>query len=160
MGFLAPAFLFGALAAGLPLYLHLLRRNTSTPLPFSSLMFFELRPPNATQRKRLRHWLLLALRLALVLLLASAFAEPYVNKLVIGAGGGSGGRHGNRAPGQALVGVDLAQVGQLVLLVLPRGPVDEGHGRARHVKSDGRRDGQADQQAREHAIRRAAGLRA
>ena len=44
VGFLAPAFLFGALAVGVPLYLHLLRRNTSTPLPFSSLMFFERRP--------------------------------------------------------------------------------------------------------------------
>jgi Aerotolerance regulator N-terminal/von Willebrand factor type A domain len=87
VGFLAPAFLVGALAVGLPLYLHLLRRNTSTPLPFSSLMFFEVRPPNATQRKRLRYWLLLALRLALVLLLALAFAEPYVDKLVVGAGG-------------------------------------------------------------------------
>ena len=52
MGFLAPAFLFGALAVGLPLYLHLLRRSTSTPLPFSSLMLFEVRPPSATQRNR------------------------------------------------------------------------------------------------------------
>ena len=82
MGFLAPAFLLGALAVGWPVYLHLLRRNTSTPLPFSSLMFFELRPPNATQRRRLRYWLLLALRVALLLLLAAAFAEPYVSKLV------------------------------------------------------------------------------
>jgi hypothetical protein len=87
VGFLAPAFLFGALAAGLPLYLHLLRRNTSTPLPFSSLMLFELRPPSATQRRRLRYWLLLALRLLLVLLLALAFAEPYVSKLVAGPAG-------------------------------------------------------------------------
>ena len=85
MGFLAPAFLFGALAAALPVYLHLLRRNTSTPLPFSSLMFFELRPPSATQRRRLRYWLLLALRLALLLLLAAAFAEPYVSRLVAGS---------------------------------------------------------------------------
>jgi len=82
VGFLAPGFLFGAVALGLPLYLHLLRRNASTPLPFSSLMLFELRPPNATQRRRLRYWLLLALRLALLLLLAAAFAEPYVSKLV------------------------------------------------------------------------------
>ena len=87
MGFLAPGFLFGALAVGLPLYLHLLRRNTSKPLPFSSLMFFELRPPSATQRRRLRYWLLLALRLALLLLLALAFAEPYVSRLVAGGAG-------------------------------------------------------------------------
>ncbi|HEY6927303.1 MAG TPA: BatA and WFA domain-containing protein [Steroidobacteraceae bacterium] len=85
MGFLAPGFLFGALAVGLPVYLHLLRRNTSKPLPFSSLMLFELRPPNATQRRRLRYWLLLALRVALLLLLAAAFAAPYVNELAPGA---------------------------------------------------------------------------
>ena len=60
MGFLAPAFLLGALAVGLPIYLHLLRRSTSTPRPFSSLMLFEARQQSATQRRRLRYWLLLA----------------------------------------------------------------------------------------------------
>lgn len=85
MGFLAPAFLVGALAVGLPLYLHLLRRNTSTPVPFSSLMLFEPRQLSATRRRRLRYWFLLALRLAVVLLLAVAFAEPYVDRLRVGA---------------------------------------------------------------------------
>ena len=84
MGFLAPAFLFGALAVGVPLYLHLLRRNTSTPLPFSSLMFFERRPQVAVQRRRLRYWLLLALRLAVLVFLALAFAEPYVSRSIAG----------------------------------------------------------------------------
>jgi hypothetical protein len=84
VGFLAPAFLFGALAVGVPLYLHLLRRNTSTPLPFSSLMFFERQPQVAVQRRRLRYWLLLALRLAVLLLLALAFAEPYVSRSIAG----------------------------------------------------------------------------
>jgi Aerotolerance regulator N-terminal/von Willebrand factor type A domain len=84
MGFLAPAFLFGALAVGVPLYLHLLRRNTSVPLPFSSLMFFEKQAPNAVRRRRLRHWLLLALRLAVLLFLAFAFAEPYLTRALPG----------------------------------------------------------------------------
>ena len=43
MGLLAPWFLAGALAVGVPLYLHLLRRHTSTPQQFSSLMFVEPR---------------------------------------------------------------------------------------------------------------------
>jgi hypothetical protein len=85
VGFLAPAFLIGALAVGLPLYLHLLRRNTSTPLPFSSLMLFEPRQQSATRRRRLRYWLLLALRLAVVLMLVLAFAEPYVDRFLVGA---------------------------------------------------------------------------
>ena len=84
MGFLAPAFLFGALAVAVPLYLHLLRRNTSTPLPFSSLMFFERRPQVAVQRRRLRYWVLLALRLAVLVFLALAFAEPYVSRSIAG----------------------------------------------------------------------------
>ncbi|HEY4212919.1 MAG TPA: BatA domain-containing protein [Steroidobacteraceae bacterium] len=84
MGFLAPGFLFGALAIGVPLYLHLLRRNTSTPVPFSSLMFFERRPLTATQRRRFRYWLLLLLRLAVLLFLALAFAEPYLNRPIAG----------------------------------------------------------------------------
>jgi hypothetical protein len=82
MGFLAPAFLFSALAVGLPLYLHFLRRNTSDPLPFSSLMLFEARQPTATRRRRLRYWLLLAFRLAVVLLLVLAFADPYIKELI------------------------------------------------------------------------------
>jgi hypothetical protein len=84
MGFLAPAFLVGVLAVGLPLYLHLLRRNTSNPQPFSSLMLFEPRQQSTTRRRRLRYWLLLALRLALLLLLVIAFAEPYVRELLPG----------------------------------------------------------------------------
>ncbi len=81
MGFIAPAFLAGALAVGLPLYLHLLRRHSSHPLPFSSLMFFEPREESAVRRRRLRYWLLLALRLSVVLLVALAFAQPYVMRL-------------------------------------------------------------------------------
>ena len=84
MGFLAPGFLLGALAVGLPIYLHLLRRHASTPQPFSSLMFFEPREQSAVRRRRLRYWLLLALRVAVVLLVALAFAEPYIPRLVAG----------------------------------------------------------------------------
>ena len=45
MGFLAPWFLAGLAAVGLPVWIHLLRKYRSTPLPFSSLMF--LRTPYA-----------------------------------------------------------------------------------------------------------------
>src|SRR2546429_338644 len=47
MGFLTPWFLAGGLAIGLPVWLHLLRKHKTTPLPFSSLMFFEQRTLNA-----------------------------------------------------------------------------------------------------------------
>ncbi len=85
MGFLAPAFLVGALAVGLPVYLHLLRRNTSPPRPFRSLMFFEVREQTVTRRRRLRYWVLLVLRAAVVALLALAFAQPYFSQFAVGA---------------------------------------------------------------------------
>src|SRR5579863_6113019 len=80
MGFLAPWFLAGAAAIGLPVYLHLLRRHRSTPLPFSSLMFFERRTQSSIKHRRLRYLLLLAFRLAVILLLALAFANPFIER--------------------------------------------------------------------------------
>src|ERR1700675_1543976 len=88
MGFLAPWFLAGALAAGLPVYLHLLRRHRSTPHPFSSLMFFERRTQSSIKHRRLRYLLLFALRTALVVLLALAFARPFINSATIAKAGG------------------------------------------------------------------------
>ena len=78
MGFLAPWFLAGGVAVGLPIYLHLLRRHRTTPLPFSSLMFFERRTQSSIKHRRLRYLLLLAFRLAVILLLALAFANPFI----------------------------------------------------------------------------------
>ena len=80
MGLFAPWFL-GALAAlGLPLYLHLLKRQTSDPKPVSSLMLYESRPQSSIRHRRLRYFLLLSLRLLLLLLLILAFANPFVNR--------------------------------------------------------------------------------
>jgi hypothetical protein len=88
MGFLAPWFLLGAAAVAVPLYLHLLRRHTTTPQPFSSLMFFEQRTQSSIRHRRLRYLLLLALRLALLLLLVLAFADPFINRPVASASSG------------------------------------------------------------------------
>lgn len=76
MGLLSPWFLAGALAVGLPLWLHLMRRRNPVRLSFSSLMFFEKRTETTIRERRLRYWMLLACRLALLLLLALAFAKP------------------------------------------------------------------------------------
>lgn len=77
MGFLAPWFLAGLLAVGLPVYVHLLRKQTTVPRPVSSLMFFEQGTQSSVRHRRLRYLLLFALRAALVLLLALAFARPF-----------------------------------------------------------------------------------
>ena len=82
MGFLTPWFLAGALAVGLPVWLHLLRKHKTTPLPFSSLMFFEKRTQSSIKHRRLRYLVLFSLRAALLLLLALAFAHPFVTQKI------------------------------------------------------------------------------
>lgn len=80
MGLFSPWFLAaGAAALSLPVWLHLLRKHRSTPLPFSSLMFFERRTQSSIKHRRLRYLLLFALRCALLVLLALAFANPFLN---------------------------------------------------------------------------------
>ena len=87
MGFLAPWFLAGAAAVGLPLYLHLLRRHTTTPHPFSSLMFFEQRTQSSIKHRRLRYLLLLSLRLASCCCWCSRLPNPYINRPAASAAG-------------------------------------------------------------------------
>src|SRR5690242_14476731 len=85
MGFLSPWFLLGAVAVGLPIWLHLLRQHRRTPMSFSSVMFFERRVQSSVQQRRLRYLLLLAMRILLLLFLVLAFAGPFVNRKVAAA---------------------------------------------------------------------------
>src|SRR6266513_1682534 len=87
MGFLAPWFLAGMATIGLPIYLHLLRRHATTPRPFSSLLFFERRQQSSIRHRRLRYLLLLSLRLALLVLLVLAFANPFIKRAAGGIAG-------------------------------------------------------------------------
>jgi hypothetical protein len=78
MGFLAPWFLGGLAALGVPIFLHLLRQFRASPRSVSSLMFFEQGTQSSTRYRRLRHLVLFALRFALVLLVVVAFANPFL----------------------------------------------------------------------------------
>ena len=49
MSFLAPLFLFGALAVAAPILFHLIRRTSREKIPFSSLMFLQPTPPRLTR---------------------------------------------------------------------------------------------------------------
>ena len=80
MGLFTPWFLAGLAGLALPLYLHLLKRLSTTPRPWSSLMFFESRSQPSTRHRRLDYLLLLSLRLLVLALLALAFANPFVNR--------------------------------------------------------------------------------
>src|SRR5580704_15008163 len=80
MGLLAPWFLAGLVGLALPLYLHLLKRQTTAPKPVSSLMLFESRTQSSTRHRRLRYFALLSLRLLWLALLILAFANPFFNR--------------------------------------------------------------------------------
>ena len=78
MGFLTPWFLAGAAAVGLPVWLHLLKKHRNEPQKFSSLMFFERRTQSSIKHRKLQYLVLLAMRAALFVLLALAFANPFI----------------------------------------------------------------------------------
>jgi hypothetical protein len=80
MSFLAPMFLIGGLAVGLPILFHLIRRTSKDKIPFSSLMFLVPTPPRVTRRSRLENIWLLILRCLVILLLAAGFARPFIQK--------------------------------------------------------------------------------
>jgi len=77
MAFLSPLFLLGAIAATVPVLVHLVRRTRATRVPFASLMFLRRIEQKTIRKRHLRNWLLLLLRCAALLLLAFAFARPY-----------------------------------------------------------------------------------
>ena len=78
MTFLTPAFLLGALAVAVPIVLHFLRRERLPRVPFSDVRLLRHARVEQTRRQRLRELLLLALRVAALLLLALAFARPFI----------------------------------------------------------------------------------
>ncbi len=78
MSFLAPAFLVGLLAIAVPVLIHLIQRERLRTVEFPSLMFLRRIPYQSVRRRRIRHWLLLAMRVAALGLIVAAFARPFV----------------------------------------------------------------------------------
>lgn len=78
MSFLTPLYLAGAALIALPILLHLLRRDVAPPVPFTAVSLLRKTPVDRSRTHRLRDLLLLAARIAALLLLAGSFARPYV----------------------------------------------------------------------------------
>ncbi|MBI2401835.1 MAG: BatA domain-containing protein [Gemmatimonadetes bacterium] len=91
MTFLAPLFLAGLAALAVPIIVHLTNRPKSDAYPFPSLMFLQRVPFRTMRRQRIRHWWLLAMRAAVLVLVAAAFARPLLERLG-GVGGSAAGR--------------------------------------------------------------------
>jgi hypothetical protein len=78
LSFLAPLFLVGAAAAAIPVVLHLLKREPEPRVRFAAVRWLQQAPVEHAEKRHLRELLLLALRIAVLALLALAFARPFV----------------------------------------------------------------------------------
>ena len=76
LSFLTPLFLAGFIGIMVPLIVHLIRRHRGRVIPFPSLMFLRRLPVETVQRRTLRDWPLLLLRIGVLVLIALAFARP------------------------------------------------------------------------------------
>ena len=86
MSFLAPLYLLLAGAVGVPLLLHLLRRNIATRVDFPAARYLLRAEAEHSRSLRLRNILLMLLRVLLVLALALAAARPFLPGLGVGHG--------------------------------------------------------------------------
>src|SRR6478609_3407331 len=78
MSFLTPLFLAGFGAIAIPILIHLIQRERKRVIQFPSLMFLQKIPYQSVRRRRIRHWLLLAMRCAAIALIVLAFARPFL----------------------------------------------------------------------------------
>jgi hypothetical protein len=76
MTFAYSPFLWGAILVGVPIVLHLIMRQKPRRQEFPALRFIQRRRDVNRRRMRLQHLLLLLLRMAAIVLLALALAQP------------------------------------------------------------------------------------
>jgi hypothetical protein len=85
MAFLNFSLLAGGLLMALPILLHLVMRQRPKQLVFPALRFIQQRREANRRQLQLKHWLLLALRCGVVLLVATALARPSVASGLMGS---------------------------------------------------------------------------
>jgi len=81
MTFAAPLFLIAALAAAIPVILHLINRQKAKDLPFSTLRFLRISAEKTRRRRRIHDLLLMLLRAAVLVLIALGLAGPTLTHL-------------------------------------------------------------------------------
>ncbi len=77
MSYVNPLFLLGVLAAGIPILLHLIKRERALRIEFPTLMFLRRVSRKTIRYQKVRHLLLLLLRILAILFLVLAFLRPY-----------------------------------------------------------------------------------
>jgi hypothetical protein len=87
MTFVFPLLLGGLVAAGVPILLHLIVRQKPKRLPFPAFRFLAQQHRTNTRKLRLRHLLLLALRVFLIAAMCLLLARPRMFQRVLGLDG-------------------------------------------------------------------------
>ncbi len=85
MGFLVPAFFAGLAGLAIPIWIHLRHREQKGAIRFPSLMFLRRIPYREVRRQQLHHLPLFLIRAAVLILLALAFARPFLRRPVAAA---------------------------------------------------------------------------
>ncbi len=78
MSFLSPWFLLGLLGVGIPLGIHMIRRGKATKVVFSTIRFLKKTSKKTVLFQQVQQWVLLLVRALIVVLLAIAFARPFM----------------------------------------------------------------------------------
>ena len=78
MAFISPWYLLGLLGIGIPLAIHLIRRQRAERVVLPTVRFLKRAPKKLVYFQRIQQWLLLVLRIAIAGLLAIAFARPII----------------------------------------------------------------------------------
>jgi len=81
MTFAVPLFLAAALAAAIPVVLHMINRQKAKDLPFSTLRFLRISVEKTRRRKRIHDVLLMLIRMAVLMLIAVGLAKPTLTNL-------------------------------------------------------------------------------
>jgi hypothetical protein len=91
MAFLTPLFLLAGATIAIPIFVHLIQRERKRVIQFPSLMFVQRIPYQSVRRRRIRHWALLLMRCAAILMIVAAFARPFLRHeaVIAAAAGGS-----------------------------------------------------------------------
>jgi hypothetical protein len=92
MSFLTPLFFVALTAAAIPVIIHLIQKERKNVVAFPSLMFLRRIPYQSVNRRRIRNWPLLLLRLAALSLIVLAFARPFLRKDALAAAAAGGAR--------------------------------------------------------------------
>ena len=88
MTFAAPLFLLAALAGLIPVVVHLIHRQKAKEVRFSTLRFLRISVQRTRRRKYIEDMSLLAVRVAVLLLIAVGLARPALSSLAALWGGG------------------------------------------------------------------------